>query len=107
VAAASDPVVCDGQVKDQDWKRGPRTLTAQSCALVAPESARVRGAGGRVVSKKVHPVLLTATQGGRVMVAAGEGGYLHLQTQCCADERFPQWLIPSIVVGRGPEGPEP
>ena len=75
MAAASDPVVCDGQVEDQAavpcsvleialdfhvaapltcagrhlvlradrvsscWKRGPRTPTAQSCALVAPECA--------------------------------------------------------------------
>jgi hypothetical protein len=70
--------------------------------------ARVRGTGGRVVAKKVHPVLLTAAQGGRALVAAGEGGeYRHLQTQCRADERFPQRLIPSNIGSRGPEGPEP
>ena len=70
--------------------------------------ARVRCAGGRVVAQKVHPVLLTASQGGIALVAPGEGGeYRHLQTQCRADERLPQLLIPSIIGGCGPEGPEP
>ena len=51
-------------------------------------------------------ILLTAAQGGRAFVAAGEGGE-YLQTQCRADKRLPQRLIPSIIGGRGPEGPEP
>ena len=55
-----------------------------------------------MVAEKVHPVLLTAAQGGGALVTAGEGGqYRHLQTQCRADERFPQRLIPSIIGGRG------
>ena len=70
--------------------------------------ARVRGAGGRVVAEKVHPVLLTAAQGGPALVAAGEGGeHRHLQARCRADKRLPQRLIASIIGGRGPEGPEP
>jgi PHP family Zn ribbon phosphoesterase len=61
-----------------------------------------------VVTVKVHSVLLAATQGGRALVAAGGGGeYRHLQTQRRADERLPQRLVPSIIDGRGPEGPEP
>jgi hypothetical protein len=44
----------------------------------------------RVVAVEVHAVLLAAAQGGRALVAAGEGGeYRHLQTQCRADERLP------------------
>ncbi len=86
-------------------KRGPRT---QDSPVVSFGCARVCCAGGRVVAEKVYPVLLTAAQGGRMLVAEGEGGeYLHLQTQCCGDQRFPQWLIPSIIGCRGPEVPEP
>ncbi len=49
--------------------------------------AGVCGTGGRVVAEKVHPVLLTAAQGGHTMVTAGEGGeYQHIQTQCRADD---------------------
>jgi hypothetical protein len=65
-------------------------------------------ASRRVIVVDVHAVLLAASQGGRALVAAGEGGeYLHLQTQCRADKRLPHRLVPSIIGGRGPEGPEP
>jgi len=61
-----------------------------------------------VVSVRVCAVLLAAAQGGRVLVAAGEDGeYLHLQTQCRADKRLPQQLIPSVIASGGPDGPEP
>ena len=61
-------------------------------------------ASRRVIAVRVHA--LAAAQGGRALVAAGEGGEdRHLQTQCRADERLPQQLIPSIIGGRGPEGP--
>ena len=61
-----------------------------------------------MVAEKVHPMLLAAAQGGRALVAAGEGReHRHLQTQCRADKHFPQRLIPSMIGGRGPEGPEP
>jgi hypothetical protein len=63
-------------------------------------------ANRRVVAVEVHAVLLAAAQGGRALVAAGEGGeYRHLQTQCRADKRLPQRLVPSIIGGRVPEGP--
>ena len=53
-------------------------------------------------------MLLAAAQGGRALVAAGEGGeYRHLQTQCRADKRLPQRLIPSVIGSGGPDGPEP
>ena len=59
-----------------------------------------------MVAVRVYAVLLAAAQGGRALVAAGEGGeYRHLQTQCRADKRLPQRLIPSIIGGRGSEGP--
>jgi hypothetical protein len=68
----------------------------------------VCSAGRRVVTVKVQPVLLAATQGGQSLVAAGEGGeYRHLQTQSRADKRLPQRLVPRINGSRGPEGPEP
>ena len=42
-----------------------------------------------MVAEKVHPVPLTAAQGGRALVAEGEGGeYRHLQTQCRAAIRI-------------------
>ena len=66
------------------------------------------GAGGRVVAEKVHPVPLTASQGGHALVVSGEGvEYWHLQTQCCADKRLPQRLIPIVIGSGGPDGPEP
>ena len=38
-----------------------------------------------MVTIKVHAVLLAVAQGGRELVAAGEGGeYRHLETQCRA-----------------------
>jgi hypothetical protein len=48
------------------------------CPVVRFGCDRVHGAGGRVVAKKVHPVLLTAAQGGSALVAAGEGGECHI-----------------------------
>ena len=64
-------------------------------------------ANRRVVAVEVHAVLLAAAQGGRALVAAGEGGeYRHLQTQCRADKRLPQRLIPSVIGSGGPDGPE-
>ncbi len=68
----------------------------------------MRRTGGRVVTVRVYAVLLAATQGGCALVAAGEGGeYQHLQTQCRADKRLPQRLIPSVIGGGGPDSPEP
>ena len=65
-------------------------------------------AGRRDVAVKVHPVLPAAAQGGRALVAAGEGGeYRRLQTQGRADKRLPQLLIPSVIGSGGPDGPEP
>ena len=70
--------------------------------------ATVRRTGRCVVSGGVDAVLLAAAQGGRALVAAGEGGeYWHLQTQCRADKRLPQRLIPSVIGSGGPDGPEP
>ena len=67
--------------------------------------ATVRRTGGRVVAVRVYAVLLAAAQGGRALVAAGEGGeYRHLQTQCRADKRLPQRLIPSVI-GSGSRAP--
>jgi hypothetical protein len=67
-----------------------------------------RRTGGRVVVVHVYAVLLAATQGGCALVAAGEGGeYLHLQTQCRADKRLSQRLIPRVIGSGGPDGPEP
>ena len=53
--------------------------------------ATVHSTGGRVVAVRVCAVLLAAAQGGRVLVAVGEGAgeYKHLQTQCRADKRLP------------------
>ncbi len=66
----------------------------------------VRRTGGRVVAVRVYTVLLAATQGGHALFAAGEGGeYRHLRTQCRADKRLPQQLIPSVIGSGGPDGP--
>ena len=61
-----------------------------------------------MVAVRVYAELLAAAQGGRALVAAGEGvEYRHLQTQCRADKRLPQRLIPSVIGSGGPDGPEP
>ena len=61
-----------------------------------------------MVDVRVCAVLLAASQGGSALVAAGEGSeYRHLQTQCRADKRLPQLLIPNVIGSGGSDGPEP
>ena len=79
-----------------------------NCPVVRFGCATVRRTGGRVVAVRVYAVLLAAAQGGRALVVVGEGGeYLHLQTQCRADKRLPQLLIPNVIGSGGLDGPEP
>ncbi len=62
------PLACDGRhlVLRADSVSSCQEERAQNSdgAVVSFGCDRVRGAGGRVVAKKVHPVLLTAVQGG-------------------------------------------
>jgi hypothetical protein len=109
VAAPLACACCDAVLCADDVSSCPEESTSNSDGPVMRFSCTaVYRASRRVVAVEVHAVLLAAAQDGRALVAAGEGGeYRHLQTQCRADERLPQRLFPSIIGGRGPEGPEP
>ncbi len=108
MAAASDPVVCDGQVEDQAPAPGciPKVAPdavglrwpfpgAESGPCVQLSEERAQNSDGPVMRFGCARVCRCSRIGRAALVAAGEGGeYWHLKTQCRADERFPQRLIP-------------